>query len=644
VAEQQLHQVQIERNLLIPMSDGATLCADLVRPAGQGPFPALLSFYPYHKDDFIGAGNEATLRYFAANGYAHLLIDFRGVGGSSGIAWEMMERGEGRDGAEAVEWIARQNWCDGNVGMWGISYGGISSLKTAAEAPPHLKAIVPIQGSTDIYNDFLYPGGCLNCLGAFGAWGSFMLAMNLMPPTNVDPDGRWYKVWMERLESGKPYVFPWIDHPAHDEYWQRKVVDPSKIKIPAFIVGGWRDIFPEAMPSVFARLPGPKKLLMGPWMHTMPDTAVNDPVDFIPEMKRWFDYWLRGDKNGIADEPPVTIFVQGANQWRNEREFPPARTTPATFFLGARGALGDRAEREEGAENYAVDPTVGMSAGLWDPTGLGVGMPVDQTADDVRSLTYTTEPLANDIEITGAGEALFYAALVDGGDANIVAKLCDVDSGGVSTLITTGWLKASLRAGLDKPQTLKAGEVYEFRVPLFSTSYLVKRGDRLRVSISGADFPHVWPSRANAELRFFHGGTHASKVTLPVVPAQKTPVNGPIPRPVIEPRVRVGVMTPRHKIETDMVAGTIAVTTGQKTAMPLPTGGSLEMDHTATAKVFRTRPDQATVEGDTTIKVRVPSLGDLEVKTESWFSHSRMTLSGSVTLDGRRVFERTWQK
>ena len=507
-----------------------------------------------------------------------------------------------------------------------------------------MKAIVPIQGSADIYRDYLYPGGCLNCLGAFGAWGSFMLAMNLMPPTNVDADGHWYKVWMERLESGKPYVFPWTDHPAHDEYWQRKVVDPSKIKIPTFIVGGWRDIFPEAMPSVFARLPGPKKFLMGPWMHTMPDTAVNDPVDFLPEMKRWFDRWLRGENNGIADEPPVTIFVQGVNQWRHEREWPPARTTSTTFFLGARGTLGDRAEREEGAENYTVDPTLGMSAGLWDPTGLGVGMPTDQTPDDVRSLTYTTEPLAQDTEITGAGEALLHAALVNGDDANIVTKLCDVDPAGISTLITTGWLKASHCAGDDRPQTLKPGEVYEFRVPLFSTSYAVKRGNRLRVSISGADFPHVWPSRANAELRFFHGGAHASKVTLPVVPAQKTPVAGPMPRPVTEPRVRPGVMMPRHKIETDMVAGTIAVTTGQKTAMPLPTGGALEMDHTAVAKVFRARPDQATVEGDTVIKVRVPSLGDLEVKTESWFSHSRMTLSGRVTLDGRTVFERTWQK
>jgi hypothetical protein len=507
-----------------------------------------------------------------------------------------------------------------------------------------LKAIVPIQGAVDIYNDYLYPGGCLNCLGAFGAWGSFMLAMNLMPPTNPDPDGRWYKVWMERLEAGKPYVFPWADHPAHDEYWQRKAVDPSKIKIPTFIVGGWRDIFPEAMPSVFARLAGPKKFLMGPWMHTMPDTAANDPIDFLPEMKRWFDYWVRGERNGIADEPPVTVFVQGANRWRHEREWPPARATRRTFFLGGRGALGDRADREEGAETYSVDPTLGVSAGLWDPTGLGVGMPMDQTPDDVRSLTYTTEPLADDVEVAGAGEVVLYAALLDGDDAHLVAKLCDVDPEGRSTLITTGWLKASHREGSDKPVRLKSGEVYEFRVPLFSTSYLVKRANRLRVSVSGADFPHVWPSRQNAQLRFFHGGEHASNVTLPVAPAQKAAVDGPMPRPVTEPHPRPGVMTPRYKIETDMVAGTVAVTTGQKSAVPLPTGGALEMDHTAVARVFRARPDQATVEGDTAIKVRVPALGELEIKTTSWVSHERMSLAGRVTLDGRPVFERTWTK
>ena len=195
-------EIVIERNLLIPMKDGASLSADLYRPAGGGKFPALMSFYPYHKDDMIGASFETSRRYFAQRGYAHLLIDFRGLGGSDGVAWEAMHRNEGVDGAQACEWIARQGWCDGNVGMWGLSYGGISSLKVAAENPPHLKAIIPIQGSANIYADYICSRRMpQSLLGSYGAWGSFMLAMNLMPPTNTDRDGRWYRVWMDRLEK-----------------------------------------------------------------------------------------------------------------------------------------------------------------------------------------------------------------------------------------------------------------------------------------------------------------------------------------------------------------------------------------------------------------------------------------------------------
>jgi len=638
--EPQLNQVTIERSLAIPLSDGNRLAADLFRPAGGGRFPTLISLYPYHKDDFVGAILAPAMSYFAANGYAHLLVDFRGVGGSTGVAWQASDRREGRDGTEAVEWAARQSWSDGNVGMWGQSAGAYSSLKTAAEAPPHLKAIVPIQGGTDVYRDWLFPGGCLNCLGAFGAWGSFMLAMNLMPPTSVDAAGEWYAAWLQRLENGQPYVLPWAEHPSYDNYWTERAVDPSKIKVPTFIVGGWRDIFPE-FPSIYAQLGGPRKLLMGPWMHTMPETAAFDPIEFLPQMKRWFDYWLCGDKNGIVDEPPVTIYVQGANRWRHESEWPPARTVRRTLYFAAGAGLADHPEREEGVESYAVDPTVGTCAGLWDPTLLGIGMPMDQTSDDLRSLTYTTQPLDDDVEVTEAAEARIYAALMSGDEANLVAKLCDVEPGGRSILVTTGLLKASHRNGSAHPEELRNGAVYEFRIPLFSTSYAIRRGHRLRISISGADFPHVWPTRSNPELQLFRGGERPSSVTLPVVGARDE-LQGPLPRPNLNRPA--AAMRPRYKIETDLVTGTLSVITGQKSAMAIPAGGVLELDHTAIARVQRERPDQAAVEGDTCIAANVPGLGDLEIKTSSWFSHSRIIMNARVMLDGRTVFERTWRK
>jgi uncharacterized protein len=639
--EEKLHPIEIERNLVIPLPDGATLSADLYRPAGKGPFPALLSFYPYHKDDFIGAANEAPRRYFAAHGYAHLLVDFRGLGGSTGVAWDAMDRGEGRDGAEAVEWIARQPWCDGNVGMWGLSYGGISSLKVGAENPPHLKAIAPIQGSADIYHDYVYPGGCPSMLGAYGAWGSFMLAMNLMPPTNADPEGRWYKAWMERLEHGVPYVMPWGEHGTYDEYWRAKAVDPAKIKVPTFIIGGWRDIFPEAMPSVYERLKCPKKLWMGPWMHTLPDLAPNEPLDYLHEMKRWFDHWLRGENNGIDTEPAVLINVQRANRWKHEREWPIARARTRTMYLAGGGAMTDSPAREEQGESYTANPTVGTAAGLWDPMALGVGMPLEQGADDLLSLTYTSEPLAEDTEISGAPELSLRAELRSGADVNLVAKLCDVDPSGASSLVTTGWLRGSLRSSTARHEPLRAGEIQEFRIAMWSTSYLVPKGNRLRVSIACADFPRIWPTPTNPEIRVIFGGARASAIALPVVPQER--VAGPeIRRPAAPPPP--SPMRPTWKIERDLASGDVSVTTGEKTGFPLPQGGSIEVDHVAVARVAAARPDGAAVEGDTKIRVRAPVIGEVEVATTSWVSQTGLALSGRVTMNGRVVFEKRWQR
>ncbi len=642
MADEKLHEIEIERNLIIPLSDGAELSADLYRPAGVAKAPALLSFYPYHKDDFIAAMCEGPRRYFASRGYAHLLIDFRGLGGSSGVAWDAMDRGEGRDGAEAVEWIARQPWCDGNVGMWGLSYGGYSSLKVGAENPPHLKAIAPMQGTVDVYRDILVPGGCPNMLGAYGAWGSLMLAMNLMPPTNADPTGRWYKVWRERLDAGTPYIFNWDEHPNHDEYWDAKVVNPERIKVATFLIGSWRDIFPDGVPAIYPRLGGPKKLLMGPWMHTLPDLAPAEPIDYLPELKRWFDHWLRGEKNGIDTEPPVTIFVQNGEKWRHEASWPIARTKTRSFYLAHGGRLADTADREEGGENYTANASVGTCAGLWDPTGLGIGLPTDQAEDERLSLVYTSEPLAEDSEITGVGQATIHAELKEGEEVHLVAKLADVDPAGGSKLITTGWLRGTCRDNFARSSALKAGEVYEFRIALWATSYRIPRGHRLRVSVACSDFPRIWPTRTNPTIRLRFGGNRASAVSIPIVPkggAAEGPRVKSI-KPVELPLPRV----PLWKIERDMAAGTVTVTTGQKNPIPLMQGGVLYVDHVASARLSAARPDDASVRGETTFNGKLPVIGELEVKTQSWITQHGMTLSGRVSIDGRVVFEKRWQK
>ena len=400
-----------------------------------------------------GSFSTHECRFLARHGYACILADFRGLGNSEGVAWDAMDARESKDAAEIVEWIAEQPWCDGGVGMWGTSYEAITSIEAAAQNPPHLKAIAPNQGAFDIYEDWFYPGGCANMLGAPGMWGSFMLGLSLMPPTLQDPDGRWYRIWNDRLETNQPFMLPWPAHPDKDDYWQSRIIDVSNISVPTYVMGGWWDIFPQAMVSLYAKVSGPKKLLMGPWMHGSPSSADIEPLDHYRELLRWWDYWLKGNDTGIMDEPPITFFVQGEG-WKHENDWPGPAVQPTALYPSVNGRLSTEEPSVHATDVYQADPTVGTASTLWDPKSLGIGRPLDQGPDDILSLTYTSEPLAEALEIRGSPEVLVYAAIKGGEDVNIVAKLCDVDESGRSSLITTGWLRGSHHASHEKADRL----------------------------------------------------------------------------------------------------------------------------------------------------------------------------------------------
>jgi putative CocE/NonD family hydrolase len=642
----ELFGVRVLRNVLIPLSDGVSLAGDLFLPEAPGPFPALVSYYPYHKDDLIGALFDHPNRYFAARGYASVLVDLRGLGNSEGLAWDVGDPREGTDGAEIVEWAAGQSWCDGNVGMWGMSYGGITSFKTAAVSPPHLKAIVPMNGGLDHYHDIVYPGGCFNCLGILGGWGPFMTAMNLMPPMHQDADGRWYRLWRERLDAGRaPYIMPYQQHPDFDKYWESKTVAGERITVPAFLIGAWRDIFPEAMVRAYERARGPRRLLMGPWMHEMPDLAGFAQVDYLAEMLRWWDCWLKGVDNGVRDEPPVVIYVQGQG-WRYESEWPIARTSDSVLYLNLDSGIGTLATEPPPHPNevsYVGDPTVGVMAGLWDPTGTGLGAPLDQGPDDLRSITFTGDPLPDALEITGSPEATVNVALDEGADSNLVVKICDVGPDGHSALITTGWAKASRRLGHDETPS-SAKEALEFRVPLWATSYVIQAGHRLRMSLSCSDFPRIWPTRSNPRIRLATGGRTPSLVRLPVVPASQMPVPDlPVPDPSVKRTPLDIEATPRWEIVRDMAAGTVLVSTGIRSAIQT-TGrdGRFEIDRVGRASVSAARPDGATVEGEATIKLLTPQGSNVTVRSRLRVTQNGQDFRASVTMDGQLIFDRQW--
>lgn len=633
-----IYKIRIETNVRIPLSDGVRLSANLYMPDEEGLFPGLVSYYPYHKDDMIGTIFDYSMRFFAEHGYAALLVDFRGTGGSEGLYWEPLDIGEHKDGAEIVEWIANQPWCDGNVGMWGGSYGGITSLQTATQEPPHLKAIVPMVACSDTYYDLAYPGGCPNCMGVYGMWAAYMLAMNLMPPTNPDAEGEWYRIWTERLGKQVPLAFHWQDHPTYDEYWRSKAIDVTKIKVPTFLMGSWRDLFPEATLQIYQKLTAPKKLLMGPWSHIPPDLSVNpDPMDHYQDMLAWWDYWLKGKKNAVMDEPPLMIFVQNSNTWKYETEWPIARRNIRTFFLSKEKKLQDTPQPDEVSHSYKGIPTMGTLAGLWDPMSLGIGYPLDQGGDDLLSLSYTSEPLMEDTEITGSSEVVLALGIETEEDVHLVAKLNDIGPEGSSSHITGGWLKVNN----SQPK------VNEYHMVLWATSYRVPAGHRLRLSVSCSDFPRIFPSRTNPDLRVVFGGIHMSCLRIPVVAERGESLRSPKiarPEPEINRVPRLIDASPKWKIEQDLVAGTLSVTTGAKEYIALAAGGRLQVDHTGRAYVSASRPDGAKVLAETAIDIDMPTGERINVETRSSVSLGRVLLNGKVTIDGRLLFEKEWAK
>lgn len=627
-APAQLHDVRIVRNVLIPLSDGATLAADLHLPDSPGPHPTLISFYPYRKDDVIGSFAAYARNWFAARGYAHLLVDVRGSGGSSGTWVESMNPvPEGRDGAEAVEWAAEQPWSDGAVGIWGVSYGGLMALATAANNPPHLRAIAPVYGFWDIYRDFVSPGGCPNMLGLH-ARECVMLAQELAPPTCQDPEGRWLEVWrarLARLEREGPWSLRWPEHPAYDEYWRERVIQLERIEVPTFFVAGWRDLFPQSMHDAIEQVRGPARVLFGPWLHVQPDLAAREPVDWLPLLLRFWEHTLRG--GDAPDDPASLVYVQGGGGWRALAAWPPTGVEARTLRPAAGAMLGQNPG--DGVDDYEASPLVGAQGGQWDALGTGWGYPLDQGPDDLASLTYTTAPLDHALELAGSPQAVLDVQRLDADTPfDLVAKLVDVAPDGRAELVSTGWLRA--------------GGSGTHRIHLWATAWALATGHRLRLSIACADFPRAWPDATMPRLRLQQAG---SSLILPVVPAGiGDPCEPPRPCPVSaaerSPWTTGG--TPSWTIERDLVDDAVSVTLGGGETIRLPEGGSFELRQRATARVGAAHPEGAALEAEATIVIDLAAGEHVEISARNRAWRDRNMYWGRVTIDDRPLFEGSW--
>ncbi|MGH6917838.1 MAG: CocE/NonD family hydrolase, partial [Geminicoccaceae bacterium] len=300
-------------NLFIELGDGCKLAARVWLPedAEADPVPAILEYLPYRKRDGTAQRDALTHPYVAGHGYACLRVDMRGNGESDGLMLDEYTEQEQDDALEVIDWIARQPWCTGAIGMIGISWGGFNGLQVAARRPPALKAVITLCSTDDRYaDDIHFMGGCL--LNDNLSWASTMLAYSSRPPDPALVGERWRAMWLERLDNTVLLVDTWLRHQRRDRQWQHGSVceDFSAIRCPVYAVGGWADGYSNAIPRLLAGLEVPSKGLIGPWAHKYPHFATPGPrIGFLQECLRWWDQWLKGIDTGVMDEPMLRAWI-----------------------------------------------------------------------------------------------------------------------------------------------------------------------------------------------------------------------------------------------------------------------------------------------------------------------------------------------
>ncbi|MBI4442793.1 MAG: CocE/NonD family hydrolase [Acidobacteria bacterium] len=544
----------------IPMRDGLKLKADLYLPEGGGRFPVILERTPYDKNDC----DFQYAPYLAERGYAVVIVDVRGRFRSPGVFYNYLNDGWGtlQDGYDTIEWVGTQAWSTGKVGTLGLSHSCFNQNLTAVTQPPHLTAMFCSDSASNWYKDLIYQGGVFQQSTA--DWD-----LRRFPYSGSMDD--WTNWWKRRMETGLSYWDAWqpqrmtdmLSHTVYDDHWKQFAADEhvEKFTVPVYYTGGWYDRFPHSAVKMFAGIRergGSKlaresaKLLIGPWLHGQGRTgrtSQTGDMDFGRESMvhfgalevRWFDYHLRGIDNGIMKEPPVRIFVMGANRWREENEFPIKRAVETKFYFhsqksGSVDSLNDgtlslvKPPAGDKPDTYQYDPrnpvpTVGGDLFLDDNNGVKDHRPADR-----RSLTFTTEPFAENMEIIGPSTVQLYVSST-ADDTDFIVTLVDVHPNGYAEMLRQNAQRASRRDSLEKPTPIEPGKVYQLTIPIVPISNLFLKGHRLRLTVTSSSFPRYLPIRNKfalnsdetpivvAENTIYHDSQYPSSLIVPVIPA-----------------------------------------------------------------------------------------------------------------------------
>lgn len=563
--------VPVEKTLhvRVPMRDGVRLDTNVFHPTGSQRYPVILLRTPYGKGDDLPNGYQSFLNH----GYAIVIQDVRGRYDSEG-KFNALEQ-EGPDGYDTLNWIAHQPWSTGKIGMLGGSYLGIAQWKVAVLNNPYLKAIFPVVSGSDDYLDRFYSTGGALKLGHRLMW----LSDNLKTPGYRPPNFSSYIFHLplrtaDEVATGHRLQLyqDALNHPAYDNFWKNLSVREKldRVHVPVFAVGGWYDNYSESDLTAFEllRKNGVNRIMIGPWPHNM---SIRFPgIDYGQDSSSpirsyqldWFDHWLKGlpeaghrhtnavwhDTRAEVTDAPVEIFVMGANRWRDEHEWPLARTHYTPIYLSgkghANGLQGDgdlewQVPRKDKTDQFTYDPknpvpTMG-GAVCCNPKFFPWG-PKDQRSIESRDdvLVYTSKPLQRELEVTGPVRVTLYVS-TNAPDTDFTAKLVDVFPNGEARNLTDGILRLRYRYGLDKPVLAKPGEMYAVTIDAGVTSNVFLPNHRIRLEVSSSNFPRFdrnpntgRPIADETVLKkavqnVKHGHKYPSQILLPIIPESPKP-------------------------------------------------------------------------------------------------------------------------
>ena len=514
----------------IAMPDGVRLAADLYVPTGGSAgqsFPVLLEYLPYRKTEARGR-NWPLYAYFVARGYIVARVDIRGTGNSEGtlVPYEYSDI-EQQDGETVIDWLSKQSWSTGKVGMFGISWGGFNSIQMAGRNPPALKAFIAVDATDDLYQEDVHFIDGIMHLDSWEMSQELDNARPGAPDYRIDDDN-----FRQRFDT-PPWMLTWKRQQRDGTFWDRASWRDrqSKIIVPGFYIGGWYDGYRDVIPRALAQAGGPVKAMIGPWSHAFPNEPYPKPgMEWRYEAVRWFDHWLKGIDTGIMEEPRFAVYVRDwhppgpyletvPGRWRWEEGWPIDRVKDRVFSLRDSHTLG-APERERRSHMLRYVPSTGMEAG--GPVMWWGDVAHDQRGTDAFSLVYDSAPLTEEMEILGMPHAQLRVS-ADAQRANWFVKVSDVAPDGTVTQVAGAGFNGTHRKSARAPELLKSGEEFPLEIELHFTSWVFPKNHRIRVSVNNAQWPMMWPSPHQMTTTLSIGGVDGSRILLPVVAPAKRP-------------------------------------------------------------------------------------------------------------------------